>query len=299
MDDKTICPLCQSASLTFFEANEHADRKLQYKICRSCGLVLQTPQPDEKELERFYQEGYRTLYQETEDPIKKDLVMQGARAKVALEMIRPWIKSIRRHLDLGSSSGAFLRVIQAEYGNEAVGVEPGDAYRRFSEQQGLKIYPTLERLPQRNEAPFDLISMMHVLEHFKDPVETLSDLRERLLSVNGYLLLEVPNLYEHEAFEFAHLFAFTPSTLSMVVRKAGFRVLWVKAHGGFRSPILKLYLTLLAQSEDNSSRPLRFWSSPQWIKLRRTLGQWKRAFFTRQFPDWTWQSPPTLWEDED
>jgi len=297
MEDITICPLCQNNSLTFFAAHTHSSRDLRYKICRSCGLVIQSPQPDEIELERFYQEGYRTLYQDTEEPIKKDLVMQFARADVAVKMIKPRIETIHRHLDIGSSSGALLQVIRAQFASQPVGVEPGDAYRRFSAEQGLKVYPSMDQLLTGGEDRFDLISMMHVLEHFKDPVERLREVRTQLLHDDGYLLLEVPNLYEHEAFEFAHLIAFTPQTLKNAVRKAGYRVLWVKTHGGFRSPILKLYITLLAKTDNRSTQKLRFRAFPEYVKIRRKFGQWKRQFYTRRFPDWTWQSPKTLWPD--
>jgi SAM-dependent methyltransferase len=249
-----------------------------------------------KELEDFYQEGYRSLYQETEEPTKKDLIMQEERARRTLEMIKQDVPRIKRHLDIGSSSGALLGEFKEYFGCESVGVEPGDEYRTFSTREGYFTYPSLETLPIDSER-FDMISLMHVLEHFSDPIEQLQRLRENHLSQNGFLLLEVPNLLEHEALEIAHLFAFTPSTLRETVRQAGYKTLWTKTHGSFRSPILNLYITLLAIPSNDLGEDKSFRSSPIEIKYRRIWGKFKRRVLTRVLPDWTWQSPPSLWEE--
>jgi len=246
---------------------------------------------DDDELAQFYEREYRIQRQETEDPIEKDLLMQDARARAVLGMVLPRLPVVTRHLDVGSSSGALLQRFHEQYKCASVGVEPGDSYRRFNKSQGLQIYPSLDALPETDETPFDLISMLHVLEHVVDPVHTLGSLRESTLEPGGYLLLEVPNLIEHESLELSHLYAFTRSTLSEIVRQAGFRILWTKAHGSFRSPILNLYITLLAQAESDprSHRTIR--SNPIGIKTCRRLGKFKRDFFTSRFPDWTWQAP--------
>jgi len=246
---------------------------------------------DEDELAQFYEREYRIERQETEDPIEKDLQMQDARARAVLEMIRPHLPVVTRHLDVGSSSGALLQRFHEQYRCASVGVEPGDAYRRFSQSQGLRIYPSLDALAEANEAPFDLISMLHVIEHVEDPVHTLRSLRESKMRSGGYLLLEVPNLIDHECLELSHLYAFTRSTLREIVRQAGFHVLWTKAHGSFRSPILNLFITLLARAESDQQSHRAIHSCPIGIKTRRRLGKLKRDFFTSRFPDWTWQAP--------
>ena len=293
MKDVAECPLCGSAQKRLFETIEEDGQIVAFHICNRCGLVYQSPRIDESELEHFYEREYRIQRQETENPIEKDLLMQGARARAVLGMVQPRLSAVTRHLDVGSSSGALLQRFHEQYRCASVGVEPGEAYRRFSKSQGLKIYPSLDALAETDEAPFDLISMLHVLEHLIDPVHTLRSLRESKMRPGGYLLLEVPNLIEHESLELSHLYAFTRSTLKTIVRQAGFRILWSKAHGSFRSPILKLFITLLAQSKDETQYSPNVYSNPMGIKTRRRLGKLKRDFFTSRFPDWTWQAPST------
>jgi len=222
--------------------------------------------------------------------------MQEERAKRTLEIIKKDVPRVDRHLDIGSSSGALLGEISEYFGCKSVGVEPGDGYRSFSTRQGYQIYPSLKALPS-DAGHFDLLSIMHVLEHFPDPVASLWELRENHLSQNGFLLIEVPNLLEHEALEIAHLIAFTPSTLKETVRRAGFKPLWTKTHGSFRSPIINLYITLLAVPRNDSDEAPRVQSSSIGIRFRRSWGKLKRRLLTRFLPDWTWQSPPSLWED--
>ena len=217
--------------------------------------------------------------------------MQSARARAILEMVQPHMPVITRHLDVGSSSGALLEHFHQQYRCASVGVEPGEAYRRYTQAKNLSIYPSLDTLLAANEAPFDLISMLHVIEHVVDPIQTLHSLRQSKMQTGGYLLLEVPNLIDHESLELSHLYAFTRSTLCEIVRQAGYRILWAKAHGSFRSPILKLYITLLAQAESEPRSPRTILSNPIGIKMRRRLGRFKRDFFTSHFPDWTWQAP--------
>ena len=246
---------------------------------------------DAGELKRFYGHEYRPLVQATDEPTTKDLQVQSARARTALEMVRPALPRVARHLDVGSSGGAVLLSFREAYGCASVGIEPGEAYRRFSQSQGLSVYASLDSLSRAREEQFDLVSLMHVLEHVPDPIGTLKQLRETWMAPGAILLVEVPNLIEHEGLERAHLFGFTAATLRETVRQAGFRVLWTRTHGGFRSPILNLYATLLARAEPASVGPVGVRSTSFGIKFRRRLGRIKRDFFTRHFPDWTWQSP--------
>jgi SAM-dependent methyltransferase len=297
-DQIESCPICTSKIHRPFEDHISEWGAVHYRICMRCGAVFQSPRMGQEELNAFYQEGYRTLYQESEQPTKKDLVMQEERAARTLAMIQSDIQGLQRHLDIGSSSGALLVEIQNAYGCESIGIEPGDAYRVYSLERDIEVYASINKLPGQTE-PFDLVSMMHVLEHLPNPVETLNDLLEAHMTPGAYLLLEVPNLIEHEALEVAHPLAFTPATLRETVCQSGFEVIWIKTHGSFRSPVLNLYITLLAKSSRIPMRSAPIRSNPRGIAARRRLGKLKRDLLTRFLPDWTWQSPPVLWEDED
>ncbi len=245
----------------------------------------------EDELRAFYARGYRSLRQDSESPTEKDLLMQAARATTTLGLIADRVRSVSRHLDVGSSSGALLEEFRRRFGCAPVGIEPGEVYRRYSQSRGLQVVASLDDLRRSAPDPFDLVTVMHVLEHVPDPVRMLARLRDEHMTPDGFLLLEVPNLIDHHAFELAHAHAFTASSLIDCVRRAGFREVWRRSHGSFRSPVLRLYITLLARAGAAPSTGRYFPFPALRNRLGRALGSAKRRFFTRHYPDWTWQSP--------
>jgi SAM-dependent methyltransferase len=285
------CPICGSSRQSHFATAGDGGREVTYQACHRCGHVFQSPRMTEDELRAFYARGYRSHRQDSESPTEKDLQMQTARATTTLGLVEARVGSVSRHLDVGSSSGALLEKFRHRFGCVSVGVEPGEAYRLYSSSRGLQVVPSLDDLRESAAGPFDLVSLMHVLEHMPDPVAMLARLRSDLMTSDGFLLLEVPNLTDHQAFELAHAHAFTVSSLTDCVRRAGFRELWTRTHGSFRSPILRLYITLLARvaAGPSTRRPLPLPALRN--RLGRAFGAAKRSLFTRYYPDWTWQSP--------
>jgi SAM-dependent methyltransferase len=239
----------------------------------------------EIESQAFYEAEYRQLYQGQEGPNPKDLAVQTARAQVALGFIQQQVKSSNRILDIGCSTGILLQQFQAYFQCHACGVEPGNLYRQYAQSLGLEVYSSLEALQSPGLSHFDLVSMMHVLEHLPDPVGYLQDLRYKFIEPNGWLLLEVPNLYAHDCFEVAHLVSFNAHTLTQVVQKAGFRVIQLRAQGLPRSKLLPLYLTLLAQPDGSTPYTL---NPDHSVRLRRQSGFFRRRLAERFFPQHAW-----------
>jgi hypothetical protein len=71
-------------------------------------------------------------------------------------------------------------------------------------------------------ADFDLVSMVHALEHFPAPHQTLRDLRPAVGS--GSLFIEVCNVEENpfDILVADHLMHFSPDTLALLLLRAGF-----------------------------------------------------------------------------
>ena len=278
------CPLCGGKSRPFSH-QKFRGRDVINRICQYCGLVYQSPCMSEVEAAEFYQAEYRQMYQGDENPIAKDFTTQTARAESLLDFVGTYVTSVSRHLDIGCSTGLILQHFSKQYGCQLVGIEPGDAYRNYASQQGLKVYKTLDELENAKEEPFDLISMAHVLEHLPDPVGYLTHLREALLETKGWLLLEVPNLYAHDSFEIAHLVSFSPHTLTQTVEKAGFEIVKLEQHGRPRSQLLPLYITVLAHP--NVSR-IHKPCPEKGVAFKRWAGMFRRRVLERLFPRKAW-----------
>jgi 2-polyprenyl-3-methyl-5-hydroxy-6-metoxy-1,4-benzoquinol methylase len=282
----TQCPLCASSRSLQFDLRKFRGFPVENRICRGCGLVYQSPRMTEEEMAVYYQAEYRRTYQGAEGPIARDLAVQTARAQSLLGFVGSHIASMDRCLDVGSSTGLILKYLHNHYGCQSVGIEPGDAYRTYTQRQGLTVYPSLDELEKTGEKCFSLISMSHVLEHLPYPVWYLNHLREQLLEPDGWLLIEVPNLYAHDSFEVAHLVAFSPHTLQEVLRRSGFFVVKFEQHGRPNSQILPLYLTVLCrpavQQDLSPVRPERG------VVLKRRAGLFWRRILARLFPKRAW-----------
>ena len=243
----TACPLCGSTGNSLFDHRTFRNIAVTNRICDTCGLVFESPRMSESEIEEFYKSEYRRLNQGgSEEPVLKEIAIQRARAEALFNIFFAKVKKVSRHLDIGCSAGLLLAKFQEYYGCDAIGIEPGNAFREYAIRQNLKVYSSLDELKQAGEEKFDLISMSHVLEHIANPVAYLIQLRESFLAQDGWLSLEVPNLYAHDSFEIAHLYSFSSHTLSQVLGKAGYQIVRTVKHGQPRSKFTPLYINVLA-----------------------------------------------------
>jgi len=215
------------------------------------------------------------------------MAAQQARAEALLAFTSGLVEKVSRHLDVGCSMGILLQRFAEQFHCQPVGIEPGEAHRTRANKAGLTVFASLEELENSGAAHFDLISMSHVLEHLPDPVGYLIHLREARLDPQGWLLLEVPNLYAHDSFEVAHLVSYSAHTLLQTLEKAGFEVLKLERHGRPRSALLPLYITLLArpQTANSRSQPVR---AEKHVALKRQAGMLRRRILEKLMPGRAW-----------
>jgi 2-polyprenyl-3-methyl-5-hydroxy-6-metoxy-1,4-benzoquinol methylase len=291
MDEPALmkpCPLCQCVDHHLFDQRISFGVPVRYAICDYCGFVFQPVDKLSQELDDFYSVDYRLIYQGSEAPSTKDRSIQSARAAHLVGLLKAnRILSIQRALDVGSSAGIFMLKLHERFGCQVVGIEPGSAYRQQAQDQGLLVYPSLEEMIAVENSRFNFISLVHVLEHLPDPLETLTELRRKWLVPNGWLLLEVPNLYTHDSLELAHLSAFSRHSLRQMAARAGFSVVWLGAHGQPRSRLLKLYITLLAKPTAEGQVAPAVQPERQ-VRFKRQAGLAYRKVIERLMPSLAW-----------
>jgi SAM-dependent methyltransferase len=128
-------------------------------------------------------------------------------------------------LDVGCGTGALLRSFGASYPKwNLTGAELNDRFRR--EVEGIPNVEHFHAGPiNQIDRTFDLITLLHVMEHVFEPGALLKSIREKL-APNGLVLIQVPNLPQN-AFDLVvadHCSHFTPQTLVTLARLAGFAV---------------------------------------------------------------------------
>lgn len=278
------CPLCHHEISQGFDTRQFRGYTVRNRVCVHCGLVFQSPRMNTKELAEFYASDYRQVYQGDEGPNPQDLLIQEARASALLNFVKGEIPAVTRHLDIGCSAGSLLEKFRSQYGNYPVGVEPGEAYRRYAQAKGLTVYSDIADLQTAGESKFSMISIAHVLEHLSNPVGYLTYLRDRYLSQDGWLLIEVPNLYCHDSFEIAHLISFSEHTLCQTLQRSGYEIVKLEAHGRPRSELLGLYLTVLTRPGNQ----VGIIQPEKMVTQKRQLGMFRRRVLQRFFPKRAW-----------
>lgn len=284
------CPLCGAQQHQEFNHVLFRGQHVINQLCLACGFVFQSPRMSAAELDAFYAQEYRQVYQGASGPTPKDLKTQAGRAESLRSFVAHQLPAVKRHLDIGCSAGILLEKFARYYQCLPVGIEPGDAYRVYAEERGLRVYASLQDLKAAGGCDFDLVSMAHVLEHMPNPLATLQELRKNFLSPAGYLLIEVPNLFCHDSFEIAHMSSFSIHTLTQLINRAGFVLVASRRHGAPRSDRLPLYVTILAKPQ--ASYLLGDVQPEKFVGLKRKWGLLSRRIYQRIFPSRAWNPLP-------
>ncbi|MEK6697996.1 MAG: class I SAM-dependent methyltransferase [Nitrospirota bacterium] len=141
-----------------------------------------------------------------------------------------------RILDIGCGSGKFLLQMK-RLGWDAVGIDLDLKGARLSKAKGLEVYQGILEEMSFPEKSFDVITLIHVIEHLEDPLQTLKESR-KYLKKGGKLVIVTPNSDSVGAKYFGinwrgwevprHSYVFSPQMIEKIVEKSGFRKLVIK-----------------------------------------------------------------------
>ncbi len=127
-------------------------------------------------------------------------------------------------LDIGCGTGGTLKAFSDLSGWRLFGSELDN--RSLPVLRAIDGFETLYTCPLPDlPGRFTLITMVHALEHFSEPVSTLRDLHSKI-AAGGRLFVEAPNA-EANPFDYLiadHMIHFTPTTLSFAAARAGFAI---------------------------------------------------------------------------
>ncbi|MGA1840649.1 MAG: class I SAM-dependent methyltransferase [bacterium] len=202
--------------------------------CCDCGLVYVNPQPEERDLMEFYQHYFP---EDEGSPLRWELMMRPVFDEVHQYILHNY--SNGRLLDVGCSYGFFLeRFDKTKW--EIFGVDPsGHAVTYARKKLGKRIFTGSLIQQDFPDQFFDIITLFYVLEHVVDPLSFLKELH-RILKPKGLLVLRIPHsepiirlakLFRLDIpllYPPMHLYDFSPNTLKLILKKAGFRKISVE-----------------------------------------------------------------------
>lgn len=204
-------------------------------VCCQCGLVQKNV--DElwlKEIASIYE--HYDVYHQSAGEEQAVFNFEGQatkRSHVLTQFIKNANVLIKNNgivLDYGCGNGEFLNAFSASYPEcELFGLDLSDKYK-----QQLEAIPNFKKLYQAQnslEKKFDLISIIHTLEHLINPIETLVSIRN-MLNKNGMIFIQVPNILAnpYDILIADHVSHFSPNNLHHILSLAGYQIVCIETN---------------------------------------------------------------------
>jgi len=203
----------------------------QINRCEGCGLLYSSPIFDDGDIESLYS-GYKETNATSREMANVKRTMAGY-----FRLASPYVQERQRMLDVGCDIGLLLEVarddgFQELYGLEPVAVARAEAVKRLPD---ANISAQFYQRGLFNNDHFDLISLIHVVDHLVRPEQTLSLVWEQL-KPGGICVAVVHNVESLLArllgerfpvFNFFHHYFFTKRTLQKLFESRGFEALSV------------------------------------------------------------------------
>jgi len=231
----------------------------RYVECRNCHLVYMNPLENISKTNEYYRKA-----RSTHAPIVRDSYLRTAQSQLRL---------VQRHaggtnlLDIGCAQGFFL-FSASKAGYTAEGVEVSQDAAEYARREfGLNVEAEPFEEVAFGEAHFDVVTLWQVLEHVPHPLTMLKEVR-RILRPGGLVVVSTPNIGGIPAkvlkkkwwdIKRLHINQFATSTLTNVLRNAGFRNISLVSFRGFVS--LSILLAMMLRYLDAYER-VKPWFNP-------------------------------------
>lgn len=265
--------------------------------CKECNLIYLAPRPKMTIVDQFYPPQYSSHQTRVAKAGLGGKLGQSLKRGMRYLATAPY--RIRfgddagtfppfgsaRVLDIGCGTGEFLAAMQRlEW--EAHGCDISKQTINYA-RKNYKIDQLhcgrLEELPYPDNF-FDAITMWHTLEHLHDPLGSLKK-AHRLLKNQGKLVVAVPNINSWEAKFFKdrwmldvprHLYFFSPGTLSLMLKRAGFQVGKIRPqlHPSSIADSIDLVLDDVFKRNGHSQRKLIYYALFSPATLSYLMGNW-------------------------
>lgn len=215
-EDKRVCPICQT-----WQKAELIARKgsfLHFR-CGKCHAIYTDRFP------LLSQEIYNTNTGEFDyhKVFRTDQLRHYNKtvADVHLSSIENSIGGPGTLLEIGCSIGSFLKAAK-DRGWDVTGVDVGE--KAIGEARELLPDVPIHLgdywdIPELKDKKFDVIALIHTIEHFEDPLQELETIQDMFMHDNSILLIIAPDADQcpHNASDWGHLKTFYPGEHSCIL----------------------------------------------------------------------------------
>jgi len=213
--------------------------------CRDCGLVISSPMASQETLNRYYAD-YFTTGCHADQTCGETYERRLRAGQRAVREIQEYVRA-GRFLDVGCGAGHVCKAAE-DSGFESHGVDLSESGIEFAKRHfGLKRVACGQLADVGFAAGmFDVVHCWHLLEHVRDPVALIGEIR-RILVPGGYLYWGTDNhrssgytllrLFSFLTMRFPpiydgieHTYGFNPATIGRLLEAHGFRSLSVRTY---------------------------------------------------------------------
>lgn len=206
---------------------EAIKQKVNFFFCDLCGNL-------QKEINNKYIKKISSIYKNyigfkkynNKDQTKVfDIESSKSRCEVIFNLVQKKIKKKIKFMDFGCSNGAMLYPMLGEkkialYGTDIKNILD----KKITKSKNFKGFLNLNKILSYNEK-FDIITLIHVFEHFIDPVNELIKIK-KLLKKNGRIYIQIPNYNEnyYDLRIYDHAIHWNRLSLNHIFQKIGLKI---------------------------------------------------------------------------
>jgi SAM-dependent methyltransferase len=258
-----VCPLCASENILLsFSCTDFFISKEVFGIyeCTECSFKFTQDYPEQGQIGRYYESDDYISHNDTAKGFSNKLYRFVRNIMLVKKrgIINSVVKVKGNLLDIGSGSGHFVNKMK-KGGWTVKGIEINKKAREYSISQfGLEIISP-EQISVLEDGSFDCITLWHVLEHFHQPFQYISDIT-RLLKPGGFCLIALPNCSSFDAGYYGkfwaaydvprHIWHFTPATFRKFSEKNGLVIQSI-----MNLPLDVFYISILSEKYKGSVIP--------------------------------------------
>jgi 2-polyprenyl-3-methyl-5-hydroxy-6-metoxy-1,4-benzoquinol methylase len=164
------------------------------------GFLRADPIPTQEEVERYYaEEFYSSEYKSFNDSSYEVQLDEKEFFEAHWENhYQKIVKFFRRTkdislFDMGCGFGLALKYYR-EKGLKVAGMDPAPEAVTYAKKNNLDVHLAgIEDISFIGSKRFDVVTLFNVLEHLRQPADTLQNIRNKMLNDNGLLVIDVPN----------------------------------------------------------------------------------------------------------
>lgn len=187
--------------LAILQEHPEITRINKYKVIQDpkYGYLRVEPIPTQKEVDHYYQEEF---FSANKPPNDSRLEVQQEEKEFFDSRWEDMCAKGKTHfgkveglsvLDIGCGFAQELLYLRNK-GMIVSGIEPTPEGVKYAQEQGLQVYQSgIEDFFCVGDKRFDVVTLINVLEHLRNPANTLIDIKAKLLKPNGILVVDAPN----------------------------------------------------------------------------------------------------------